>query len=215
MSDETVIDVPAVPGPGVAGQDPHSHPLPGGVRVLLVIFGLGLGVMFLLLLILIGGQDERSAAQVAEAKRQVMAELDERTEARDRTDAERDERARLAFCTVIGESFQPTEAIAELSMALGCPVDAAGQPVPETEPPDATARPGPSPAPGTAQKPEQGPSSSEGAEPDTQPRQQPPSGSRPSPSSPPPPPDDPDDEPPGPLPPVTCTVPVVGPTICS
>lgn len=188
---------------------PHDHPIPRSRQIAerVVIVGMLLTILAVAGLAVLGIEQIRS---------EVAAEFERQAEMRDASDAAESERQRRALCTVIGESFQPTDAIAELSRAFGCPVDAAGQPVPETAPPAAPARPGPARAPGSAQTPERQQPSSAGEEPDTQPRPPTPA-EPPAPAGPPPPPppDDPDDEPPGPLPPETCTVPVLGPTICS
>lgn len=101
-----LVDEPAVPSPVVADPvdgEPHSHPLPGWLRVGMVLYGLVLGVTLTAIAgggwIIFSGAEERRDQQIEAAKNGVLAELERRTANRDaeavRQDADAAETRRL------------------------------------------------------------------------------------------------------------------------
>lgn len=145
-------DTPRVGGPSSwASDEPsegppvvHSHPLPPSVRVILVIYGLMLGIVLGgLFWLVIDGQNRDDKARAAVVAK-VEGDLKAAQKAGQKRDAANNEKTRVIVCTVIRESFTPTKNTRALAHQLRCDVPAAS-PTPTPGTSRGSSQPNPTP----------------------------------------------------------------------
>lgn len=161
MSDDDPAKVSAAPSawasskPALGPAVVHAHPLPGIVRVLLIAYGVLLGVTLaaIVWIVLVTQKSDADKRAIVEANaKKAVAEAVAAGQQRDAANAEK---TRQAVCTVLAESIKPGPGTRTLAKQLRCGLPPAASPSPTfpgvvpgpTPRPPAGDRADPSPAP--------------------------------------------------------------------
>lgn len=153
--------------PSVAGGTVHHHPLPLSVRVLLVVYGLALGILILAGVISFLQAQSADAKDREQLKKDVIAAIEQDNAERLAADAKQQEGTRRIVCSLIENDLPRSANTIALARQLKCGSTTAPSPAPTPQAAPAPRAPGQrapvvivtvKPAP--QQRPERSPASS-------------------------------------------------------
>ncbi len=146
----------------------HTHPLTGGVRIVLVVYGLALAILLGALFWLILSGQHKDAHDRKLIRQEVAQEIDAAAKAGVARDVANNEKTRRSVCTVIKESLEPTKNTRALAHQLGCDVPSRQasptptvyivRPAPTPSPPQRQPTSPPTTSPRPSHRPTTGPS---------------------------------------------------------